>query len=122
MRIVVQPHIAPKVAVAFMTDPDRQGESNDVTSWPPRSDPRARLVVFSLLQGLAAKLRLYRVAGTGGFTGAIRRALAFIRKRGYPKCWWVRPFAQALARNGPCELHATPSTRSVIVKVAEIWM
>ena len=100
LRVSVCPGTAPKVVVAFRTDQDRQGESNDVTSWPPRSDPRARLVTSSLLQGLAAKLRLYRAEGTGGYTAAIRAALAFVRKRGYPSRWWVRPFAQALVRHG----------------------
>ena len=72
--------VAPRVIVAFRTDPDRQGESQDVTSWPPRPDPRTRLVLDSLLQGLASKLRLYRVPGTGGFTAVIRQALAFFEK------------------------------------------
>ena len=100
LRLTLRAHMPPKVVVAFRTDADRQGESKDVTSWPPRTDPRARLVVHSLLQGLAAKLRLYRVAGTGGYTAAVRAALGFVRNRRYPKRWWVRPFALALARNG----------------------
>ena len=100
LRLGVAPDRPPRVTVAFRTDEDRQGESKDVTSWPPRSDPRARLVVSSLLHGLAAKLRLYRVAGTTGYPAAIRRALRFLRDRQYPKRWWVRQFAQALLRQG----------------------
>ena len=53
-----RPGTAPKDVAAFRVDPDRQGESNDVTSWPPQSDLRARLVTSSLLQALAVKLRL----------------------------------------------------------------
>ena len=100
LRVGLNAGVAPRVVVAFRTDPDRQGESQDVTSWPPRWDPRARLVLDSLLQGLASKLRLYRVPGTGGFTAAIRQALSFLKNRCYPKRWWVRPFALALLRNG----------------------
>ena len=100
LRVNVSAGVAPRVVVAFRTRPRPPGESQDVTSWPPRSDPRVRLVLDSLLQGLASKLRLYRVPGTGGFTAAIRQALAFLRKRCYPKRWWVRPFALALLRNG----------------------
>ena len=100
LRVAVAPDRPLRVTVAFRTDDDRQGESRDVTSWPPRSDPRARLALPSLLQGLAAKLRLYRVAGTTGYPAALRRALRFVRERGYPTRWWVRPFAQALLRHG----------------------
>ena len=99
LRITVEAGQQPRVAVVFRTDADRQGESGDVTSWPPRTDPRARLVLNSLLQGLAAKLRLYRI-GAKGFTGALRAALTFVRQRRYPKRWWVRPLALALLRNG----------------------
>ena len=45
LRIAVAPGRPPRVTVAFRTDSDRQGECKDVTSWPPRSDSRARLVV-----------------------------------------------------------------------------
>ena len=100
LRIAVEDQQQPRVMVAFRTDADRQGESGDVTSWPPSTDPRARLVLHSLLQGLAVKLRLYHVSATKGFTAAIRAALSFVRQRGYPKRWWVRPFALALLRNG----------------------
>ena len=100
LRVAVAPDRPLRVTVAFRTDDDRQGESRDVTSWPSRSDPRARLALPSLLQGLAAKLRLYRVAGTTGYPAALRRALRFVRERGYPTRWWVRPFAQALLRHG----------------------
>ena len=100
LRVTVVPVGPPKVVVAFRTDADRQGESQDVTSWPPREDPRARLVMCSLLEGLAAKLRLYRAPGTAGYTSAIRLALRFVCQRGYPKRWWLHRFARALVRQG----------------------
>jgi hypothetical protein len=100
LRVAVEPGHAPRVVVAFRTDPDRQGESGDVDSWPPRGDPRVRLVLGSLLEGLAAKLRLYRVEGTGGFTAAVRAAYIFVKQRRYPRKWWVRRFGLALLRQG----------------------
>ena len=100
LRVELSAGEAPRAVVAFRTDPDRQGESQDATSWPPRSAPRARLVLDSLLQGLASNLRLYRVPQTGGFTAAIRQALTFVKNAATPKRWWVRPFALALLRNG----------------------
>ena len=45
--------------VAFMIDEGLHGESKDVTFWPLRGDPRAWLVVSSLLPGLATKLPLH---------------------------------------------------------------
>ena len=90
----------PRVVVAFRTDADRQGESGDVTPWPPRGDPRVELVLRSLLEGLAAKLRLYRVIGAAGYTAAIRAAYHFVASHGYSRKLWVRPFALALLRNG----------------------
>ena len=89
LRAAVEPGHAPRVVVAFRTDPDRQGESGDVDSWPPRGDPRVRLVLGSLLEGLAAKLRLYWVEGIGGFTAAVRAAYIFVKQRRYPRKWWV---------------------------------
>jgi len=88
------------VTVAFRTDPDRQGEAGNVTSWPGRSDPRTPRVLPGLLAGLAAKLRQYRAPGTGGFTAAIRRALTFVKAKGYPSKWWARRFGLFLLRQG----------------------
>ena len=100
LRITVERGGPPRVLLAFRTDADRQGESGDVTSWPPLGDPRVQLVLPGLLQGLAAKIRLYHVPGTTGYTATLRRALAFVRQRGYPTRWWVRTFAMALLRHG----------------------
>ena len=72
-----------KAVRAFRDDPDRQGESGDVVSWPGRADPRYRQLLHSLLSGLAAKIRLYHMAGTAGFTASWRRAYAFVKRRGY---------------------------------------
>ena len=93
------------VTVAFMTDVDRQGEAGNVTAWPGRWDPRTPRVLPGLLAGLAAKLRQYRAPGTGGYTAAIRRAVSFVRAKGYPSHWWMRRFALSLLRQGvpvPC--------------------
>ena len=100
LRITLEHGVPPRVLLAFRTDADRQGESGDVTSWPPLHDPRVQLVLPGLLQGLAAKVRLYHVPGTTGYTATLRRALAFVRQRGYPTRWWVRAFAMALLRHG----------------------
>ena len=95
------------VTVAFRTDDDRQGEDHSVTSWPPPNDPRASLVLPSLLQGLASKIRHYHVPRTRGYTAAIRRATAFVRSRGYPLKGWVRSWALALVRQGAI-VHCLP--------------
>jgi hypothetical protein len=100
LRIAVERGCPPHVVLAFRTDMDRQGESGDVTSWPPLGDPRVRLVLPGMLQGLAAKIRLYHVPGTAGYTATLRRALHFVQRRGYPTRWWARPFAMALLRHG----------------------
>ncbi len=90
----------PRAVLAFRTDADRQGESHDVTSWPHRDDPRTPLVLLALLHGLAAKIRQYHVPGAGGYTATVRRSVVFLRGRGYPTSWWVRPFTMALLRCG----------------------
>ena len=100
LRIRLLPGLPVHAVLAFRTDADRQGESGDVESWPPREDPRARLLVPGLLSGLAAKMRLYRAPGTRGFTASVRNAVAFVRRRGCPYDWWVRRLANALVRNG----------------------
>jgi hypothetical protein len=100
LRLRFQPGRAVHVTVAFRTDPDRQGEAGNVTSWPGRFDPRTPRVLPGLLAGLAAKLRHYRAPGAGGFTADIRRAVQFIKAKGYPSRWWVRRFGLALLRQG----------------------
>jgi hypothetical protein len=87
-----------KCILAFRDDSDRQGESQDVTSWPNRADPRLPQLLHSLLSGLAAKIRLYHSAGTPGFTASWRRAYAFLKRRGYPSK--LRPLALAALRQG----------------------
>ena len=91
---------AVRSVLAFRTDADRQGESNDVASWPARDDPRTRMLLPSLLQGLAAKLRFYSGPGVEGFTATVRRMVTFVSAKGYPTSWWRRPFALALLRVG----------------------
>jgi hypothetical protein len=100
LRLKFTPGVSVHSTVAFRTDSDRQGESKDVTAWPPRSDPRLPLVLPSLIHGLAAKLRQYRVNGTRGFTASVRRAAKFFSERGYPRRWWVRRWTLALLRQG----------------------
>ena len=94
-----------RCTLAFRTDPDRQGESRDVQSWPPPFDPRAKMLLPGLVMGLASKLRFYSAPGVGGFTATVRRIYQFLKARGYPKRWWLRPLAVALVRVGvalPC--------------------
>ena len=91
--------------LGFRTDADHQGESGDVESWPPPFDPRVRLLLPGLLMGTVSKLRFYTAAGVGGFTATVRRIYQFLKARGYPKRWWLRPLAVALVRVGvalPC--------------------
>ena len=95
----------PRCVLAFRTDPDRQGESGDVRSWPEADDPRTPMILPGLLMGLASKLRFYSGDGIGGYTGTIRRMCGFVKAKGYPGKWWVKPLAQALLRVGavlPC--------------------
>ena len=40
IRIILLPNLPIEAVLAFRTDLDRQGESNDVESWPPWADPR----------------------------------------------------------------------------------
>ena len=89
-----------RCVLAFRTDPDRQGESNDVTSWPTPFDPRARLLIPGLVMGLASKLRFYCVPGVAGYPATIRRMYQFVKGLGYPTRWWLRPLAVALVRTG----------------------
>ena len=44
-------------SLAFRDDADRQGESGDVVSWPPISDPRTKELLPGLLSSLAARIR-----------------------------------------------------------------
>jgi hypothetical protein len=91
---------AVRCVLAFRDDADRQGESGDVTSWPPRCDPRTKPLLRSLLAGLAAKLRLYHSEGVPGLCASWRLAVQFVRRRGYPTKWWLRPLALAALRQG----------------------
>ena len=97
-----------RCTLGFRTDSDRQGESGDVESWPPRFDPRARMLLPALIVGLVSKLRFYSAPGVRGFTATVRRIYQFIKARGYPKRWWLRPLAVAFLRVGvafPCLPH-----------------
>ena len=89
-----------KATLAYRTDPDRQGESQDVRTWPDWGDPRAPLVLHGLLAGLASKLVTYSHEAIGGFPASLRKALQFLRDRHYPTKVWLRPFALQLARLG----------------------
>ena len=75
MKIFIEIHFS---------DADRQGESNDVSSWPPWCDPRARSLIRPLLLGLAAKIVSYNVDGVHGLPASVRAAIQFLRGRGYP--------------------------------------
>ena len=86
--------------LAFRDDADRQGESNDVSSWPPRHDPRIRQLLPALLAGLASKIRQYHAKETGGLTASWRRAVQFLKRRAYPEKWWRRPLALSALRQG----------------------
>ena len=90
----------PCCILAFRTDADRQGESWDVRSWPEVDDPRTPMILPGLLMGLASKLRFYTLEGVGGYTATIRRMYQFVKSKGYPSSWWVRPLALALLRVG----------------------
>ena len=94
-----------RCTLGFRTDSDRQGESGDVGSWPPSFDPRAKMLLPALVMGLVSKLRFYSAPGIGGFTATVRRIYRFLKARGYPKRWWIRPLAVAFVRTGvpvPC--------------------
>ena len=86
--------------LAFRTDADRQGESGDVQSWPQPDDPRTKMLLRSLLYGMAAKVRYYCHRNVAGFTATLRAMCRFISARGYPHHWWTHEFAVALLRNG----------------------
>ena len=91
--------------LGFRTDSDRQGESGDVESWPPAFDPRAKMLLPGLIMGIVSKLRFYAAPEVGGFTATIRRIYQFLKARGYPTRWWLRPLAVAFVRVGvavPC--------------------
>ena len=100
LRLSFLPGRPVRSLLAFRTDPDRQGESGDVTSWPAREDPRTRMLLPGLLHGLAAKLRFYTVEGAEGFSATVRAMVSFLKARGYPADWWMRPFALSLLRVG----------------------
>ena len=87
-------------SLAFRDDADRQGESGDVVSWPPISDPRTKELLPGLLSSLAARTRQYHPVECNGFTSSWRRAVQFLRRRHYPVRWWMRPFALAAVRHG----------------------
>ena len=76
-----------RATLAFRDDGDRQGEPGDVTSWPPRLDPRSKPLLGSLLAGSAAKIRLYHAHGVPGLCAWCRLAYQFARRRGYPTKW-----------------------------------
>ena len=48
-----------KAVLAYRTDTDWRGESNDVRAWPGWQDPRTRTVLPGLLAGNASKLTRY---------------------------------------------------------------
>jgi hypothetical protein len=89
-----------RAVLGFRTDSDRQGESGDVTCWPDAQDPRARMVLGSILLGLAAKIRLYFGTTNVGYTATLRRVVKFLKERCYPDGWWRRQLALALMRHG----------------------
>ena len=100
LELVLQCSCPPRVLLGFRTDMDRQGESRDVTAWPPRLDPRAHTVCRSLVLGLVSKFVAYSVPGVKGLPATIRKAYQFLKKTRYPRRWWIRPFLYALLRHG----------------------
>ena len=89
-----------KATLAYRTDADRQGESQDVRTWPEWKDPRTSTVLHGLLAGLAAKLVTYSHDSIGGLPASLRQALQFLRARKYPPKAWMRPFALQLSLRG----------------------
>ena len=89
-----------KAVLAYRTDPDRQGESGDLRTWPEWRDPRAKGLLHGLLCGLAAKVVQYSTPGMGGLPASVRGAVRFLRQRGYPSKKWLRPFGLELLRRG----------------------
>ena len=96
MRIIVFPNHPIKAVLAFPTDQYRQGESNDVESWPSWADLRTSTLLKGLPLGLASKLVQYNVDGIAGLPTSIRGAVQFLRGRRDPTRAWLRPFALAL--------------------------
>ena len=82
MRLSFNEAGTPHCTLAFRTDPDRQGESSDVVSWPQPDDPRTRMLLGALISGLAAKVRFYCRPGVSGFTATIRRMCQFVAAAG----------------------------------------
>ena len=89
-----------RAVLAYRTDPDRQGESSDVQTWPEWDDPRTPGLLYGLLAGLAAKLCHYAVPQIPGLTASIRQGVAFLRARACPTKKWLRPFALQSMRHG----------------------
>ena len=79
LRLALNPAAGLKAVMAYRADADRQGESMDVTSWPPWRDLRARSLLRPLLLGLAAKLVQYHVDGVHGLPASLRAAVRFLR-------------------------------------------
>jgi len=100
VRLDWTPDRAVKAVLAYRTDADRQGESGDVRTWPERHDPRTPALLRGLLAGLASKVVRYTDSGVGGLPASIRQAVGFLRGRGYPSKWWLRPFGCELLRHG----------------------
>ena len=89
-----------KCLLGFRTDPERQGESGDVTAWPSVRDPRAKTVCRGMVQGVAAKIAQYFQEGLKGLPATIRKTMKFIKATGYPSKWWLRTLLLALLRRG----------------------
>ena len=89
-----------KAVLAYWTDTERQGESGDVQTSPERLDPRTPALLLGLLAGLASKVMQYTAPEVGGLPASIRRAVGFLRRRGYPSKWWLRAFSCELLRHG----------------------
>ena len=108
---------AVKATLAYRTDADRQGESSDVRTWPEWQDPRAPALLRGLLAGLASKLLRYSEPGLGGLPASIRRAVRFLRQRGYPTHRWYRAFGCELLRQG-APIGCLPKEMRVVLRPA----
>ena len=100
LELLVTADVPVKCLLGFRTDPERQGESGDVTAWPSVRDPRAKTSCRGMVQGVAAKIAQYFTEDVKGLPATIRRTVQFIKKTRYPSKWWLRTLVLALLRRG----------------------
>ena len=79
-----------RAVLAFRTDPDRQGESQDVRTWPDWADPRVGAVLHGLLSGLAPKVVRYATPNINDLTAYGLRTTPLCSFKG-PHLRWFQP-------------------------------